>query len=75
MTVSNKFRVVGLEGMLRVQQAADLQRLQRLAFSVVRRLLEAAYRKQANRHSRYALAADIQGGVPAQYFKEAYRGD
>jgi hypothetical protein len=72
---SNKFRVVGLEGMLRVQQAADLQRLQRLAFSVVRRLLEAAYRKQAGRHSRYALAADIQGGVPAQYFKELYRGD
>lgn len=71
----NKFRVTGLDGMLRVQQAADLQRLQRLALSVVRRLLEAAYRKQANRRSRYALAADIQGGVPAQYFKEVCVGD
>ena len=70
-----KFRVTGLHDMLRVQQAVDLQRLQRLAFTVVRRLLEAAYRKQVSRHSRYALAADIQGGVPEQYFKEVFRGD
>ena len=72
---SSKFRLTGLDGMLRVQQAADLQRLQRLAFSVVRRMLEAAYRKQVSRHSRYALTADIQGGVPAQYFKEVSVGD
>lgn len=72
---SSKFKVTGLDGMLRVQQAADLQRLQRLAFSVLRQLLEAAYRKQAGRHSRYALVGDIQGGVPTQYFKEASVGD
>ena len=72
---SGKFTVMGLDGMLQVQQAADLQRLQRLAFTLVRRMLEAAYRKQANRYSRYALTADIQGGVPAQYFKEVHLGD
>ena len=66
---------MGLADMLRVKQASDLQRMQRLAFTVVRRMLEAAYRKQANRYSRYALTADIQGGVPAQYFKEVHLGD
>ena len=68
---SDRLRVTGLEDMLRVRQAADLQRLQRLALSLVRRMFEAAYRKQLSRHSRYALAADVLGGVPAQYYKEA----
>jgi len=72
---SDRFRVTGLADMLRVRQAADLQRLQRLALSLVRRLFEAAYRKQLSRHSRYALAADIQGGVPGQYYKEVCVGD
>lgn len=72
---SDKFRVTGLEDMLRVRQGADLQRLQRLALSLVRRMFEAAYRKQRGRYSRYALTANVQGGVPDQYFKEVCVGD
>lgn len=72
---SSQFTVMGLTGMLQVRQTADVQRLQRLALTLLRRMLEAARRKQAGRHSRYALAADIQGGVPVQYVKELDRGN
>lgn len=67
---SDKYAIWGLPGMLNVQQAADLARLHRLAATVVRRLFESAYRKQASRHSRYTLIASQDSGIPEQYYKD-----
>lgn len=67
---SDKYEILGLPGMLRVREPADLMRLNRLASTVVRRLFEGAYRKQENRNSRYALIAASKSGIPDQYYKE-----
>ncbi|MFZ4538135.1 DEAD/DEAH box helicase family protein [Propionivibrio sp.] len=67
---SDKFEILGLPGMLKVSDASDLLRLNRLACTVVRRLFEGAYRKQENRKSRYALIGAHASGIPEQYFKD-----
>lgn len=67
---SEKYEILGMQGMLNVRETADLARLNRLAATVVRRLFEGAYRKQENRKSRYALIAAQESGIPDQYYKE-----
>jgi hypothetical protein len=69
---SGKFEILGMPGMLAVRNGADLARLNRLAFTVVRRLFEGAYRKQESKKSRYALLPASMSGIPDQYFKEAH---
>ena len=54
---------------------ADLERLQRLAATLVRRLFEGLYRRRENQRSRFTLVAAIDSGIPANYFKEMTRGD
>ncbi|HYN78071.1 MAG TPA: DEAD/DEAH box helicase family protein [Lamprocystis sp. (in: g-proteobacteria)] len=67
---SDHYEVLGLPGLLAAREAADLPRITRLATTLVRRLLEAAYRKQENRLSRFALIPAKDSGIPEQYFKE-----
>ena len=67
---SEKYEILGLPGMLTVQQATDLTRLNRLATTVVRRLFEGAYRKQENRKSRYSIIPSHESGIPDQYYKD-----
>lgn len=67
---SEKYEIVGLSGMLKVREAGDLIRLNRLAATVVRRLFEGAYRKQENRKSRYMLTPVNESGIPDQYYKD-----
>ncbi len=72
---SDRYQVLGLPGMLAARDPADLSRLQRLATLLVRRLLEAAYRKRENRLCRYALIPAKDSGIPDRYFKEVRNGD
>jgi len=54
---------------------ADLSRLNRLATTLVQRLLEAAHRRAENRVSRYALTGLETSGIPERYFTEITHGD
>lgn len=67
---SEKFEIFGLPGMLSVRETGDLARLNRLAFTLIRRLFEGAYRKQENRKSRYAIIPAGESGIPDRYYKE-----
>ncbi len=67
---SDKYEILGMPGMLKVSEAADLARLNRLAAAVVRRLFEGTYRKQVNRNSRYAIIPSHESGIPEKYFKD-----
>lgn len=72
---SDKYRLLGLPGLVTVTSLADLERLQRLAATLVRRLFEGLYRRRENQRSRFTLVAAIDSGIPANYFKEMTRGD
>ncbi|MFO1372124.1 MAG: hypothetical protein U1F42_06915 [Candidatus Competibacteraceae bacterium] len=72
--VSDRYQINGLPAVLDIRNAADLLRLNRLAATVLRRLFESAYRKQENRHHRYAITAAAQSGVPKVYRKEFMYG-
>lgn len=67
---SEKYEIQGVPDILTVRGAADLTRLNRLAVTVVRRLFEAAYRKQENRKSRYAIIEAQESGIPDLYYKD-----
>ncbi|GAB2898559.1 DEAD/DEAH box helicase family protein [Uliginosibacterium flavum] len=67
---SSKFEILGLPGMWRVREPADIARINRLAVTIVRRLFESAYRKQENKRSRYALIPAVKSGIPDLYYKE-----
>jgi Type III restriction enzyme, res subunit len=67
---SAKYEIIGLPEMLIVRDADDLSRLNRLACTVVRRLFEAAYRKEESRNSRYRLIPAHESYFPEQYYKE-----
>ena len=69
--VNEKYKILGMSGMLNVRESSDLVRLNRLAATVVRRLFEGAYRKQENRKTRYALIAAQESGIPDQYYKDS----
>ncbi|MBN9133979.1 MAG: DEAD/DEAH box helicase family protein [Nitrosospira multiformis] len=71
---SDKFAVLGLPGMLDVQEGADLARLNRLASTVVRRLFESAYRKEESKRSRYMLIGANESGIPDKYYKDFVNG-
>ena len=69
------YEVQGLPGQFEVHTAADLARINRLATSLVQRLLEAAERRAENRLSRYGLIPAEASGIPDSYFKEVTHGD
>ncbi|WP_295443092.1 DEAD/DEAH box helicase family protein [uncultured Thiodictyon sp.] len=69
------YQIQGLPGQFAVRTAADLARINRLATTLVQRLLEAADRRAENRLSRYALTALTASGIPDRYFKEIAHGD
>ncbi|MFO1422362.1 MAG: DEAD/DEAH box helicase family protein [Candidatus Competibacteraceae bacterium] len=71
----NRYQVFGLPAVLEVRDGADLQRLNRLAATLLRRLFENAYRKQESRHCRYALADAASSGIPSVYHKEFMDGE
>ena len=71
---SDRYQILGLEGLLDVRDMAGIQRLNRLAATVVRRLFESAYRKQESRNSRYDLIPASESYVPDEYFKEFPHG-
>ena len=72
---SDRYQILGLPGLMAVSSLADLERLQRLATTLVRRLFEGLYRRRENQRSRFTLVAARESGIPDQYFKEATRGD
>jgi len=72
---SDRYQILGLPGLMAVSSLADLERLQRLAATLVRRLFEGLYRRRENQRSRFILVAARESGIPDQYFKEASRGD
>ena len=72
---SNRYQVFGLPAALEVRDDADLQRLNRLAATLLRRLFENAYRKQESRHCRYALADAALSGIPTVYYKAFSDGE
>jgi hypothetical protein len=67
---SNQYQILGLPGMLAVGELADLERLQRLATTLVRRLFEGLYRRRENQLGRYTLVPVADSGIPDHYFKE-----
>jgi len=69
------YEILGLPGQFVVRTAADLSRLNRLATTLVQRLLEAADRRAENRVSRYALTGLETSGIPERYFTEITHGD
>lgn len=71
---SSRYRIVGLPAALTITGEADVQRLNRLAATLLRHLFENAYRKQESRHSRYALTDAASSGIPAMYRKEFSHG-
>jgi len=72
---SDRYQILGLPGLMALSSLADLERLQRLAATLVRRLFEGLYRRRENQRSRFSLVAARKSGIPDQYFKEASRGD
>lgn len=50
---SDRYEIIGLPGTLTVASASDIERLNRMAATVVRRLFESAYRKQQSWYCRY----------------------
>ncbi len=72
---SDRYQILGLPGLMAVSSLADLERLQRLATTLVRRLFEGLYRRRENQRSRFSLVAARESGIPDKYFKEANRGD
>ncbi|TNF52325.1 MAG: hypothetical protein EP309_09390 [Gammaproteobacteria bacterium] len=72
---SDRYQILGLPGLMTVSSLADLERLQRLATILVRRLFEGLYRRRENQRSHFTLVAARASGIPDQYFKEATRGE
>ena len=71
----NRYQVFGLPAVLEVRDEVDLQRLNRLAATLLRRLFENAYRKQESRYCRYTLADAALSGIPAVYYKAFSNGE
>ena len=69
---SHKYEVFGLPNALVIENERDLDRLQKAATSLVRRLFEAAYRKQEGRRSRYEIIPALMSGLPETYRKESH---
>jgi len=51
---SDRYQILGLPGLMALSSLADLERLQRLAATLVRRLLEGLYRRRENQRSRFS---------------------
>lgn len=72
---SERYELFGLPATMQIQQEADMTRLQRMAATLVRRLFEAAYRKQESRHNRYAIISVCESGIPEKYRKDYIHGE
>ncbi len=69
---SHKYEIFGLPTALQIKRDADVLRLQRTAATLLRRMCEAAYRKQEGRHSRFELIPARDSGLPEKYRKEQH---
>jgi hypothetical protein len=64
---SRRYEITGLP--LQLRNESDLAKLQGIAETLLRRMFEAAYRKQEARHSSYELIPAATSGIPEQYYK------
>lgn len=71
---SDKYTIHGLPGTLDLSSRTDLQRLQRLALTVVRRMFESLYRRHESRHCTYRLIGAAEATQAYDYFKEFTHG-
>ncbi|ENK2311340.1 MULTISPECIES: DEAD/DEAH box helicase family protein [unclassified Vibrio] len=72
---SNKYELFGLPDTLTISTPADIARLQRTASTIVRKLFEAAYRKQEGHFSQYQPILAQDSGIPTKYKKEKVSGE
>ena len=72
---SNRYEIFGLPTAMRIQQESDLNRINRMAATLVRRLFEAAYRKQESKKSRYSIIDVCDSGIPEKYHKDYIHGE
>jgi len=71
---SNRYEIVGIPGTLNDPSSDGVARLTRVAVLIVRRMFEAAYRKEESRMSRYAIT-DATDGIPKKYYKDVLSGE
>lgn len=71
---SDKYTLEGIPDVFRLRSVEDLQRLQRIAVTLVQRMFEAAYRRRETYYSRFALVTAEQSGLPQKYQKEFIHG-
>lgn len=69
-----QYEIHGLPGSLDLRGPGDLQRLQRLAMTVVRRLFESFYRRHESRHCGYRRVGAAVATPAYDYFKEFTHG-
>lgn len=72
---SDRYEIFGLPSAMRIQQESDLNRINRMAATLVRRLFEAAYRKQESKKSRYSIIDVSESGIPEKYHKDYIHGE
>lgn len=72
---SERYVIFGLPGVLTVTTATDIDRINRVAGTIVRRLFESVYRKQESRHCRYQRLAAAPLNLEYDYHKEIAHGD
>ena len=69
---SNRYEIFCLSSAMRIQQESDLNRINRMAATLVRQLFEAAYRKQESKKSSYnRLGIEQERSLPENYRKES----
>ena len=69
-----QYKILSLPGSLDIRGPTDLQRLQRLALTVVRRLFESAYRHHERRHCAYRRVSAMGVTLAYDYYKESTHG-
>lgn len=69
-----RYQIHGLPRSMDLRSATDLQRLQRLALSVVRRLFESFYRRRENSRCDYRFVDAAEVTPAYDYFKEFTQG-
>jgi hypothetical protein len=72
---SDRYEIFGLPSTMQVQQESDVTRIHRMAATLVRRLFEAAYRKQESRQNRYSIISVFDSGIPEKYRKDFIHGE
>ncbi|MFZ4535080.1 DEAD/DEAH box helicase family protein [Propionivibrio sp.] len=72
---SDRYVIFGLPGVLAIARKDDIDRINRMAGTIVRRLFESAYRKQESRHCRYQRKAAAPLNLEYDYYKEIAHGE